>query len=91
MDKQQKDRMYALLLRLELWFAPLLILIPVLVSIFFLSEWYTQGVMLNTSRYDGELILGLIILVGNLVFDVFFIKSIRSLKKKRRVGEKPSK
>jgi hypothetical protein len=33
--------------------------------------------------YDGELILGLLLLLGNLFFDVLFLKSLRIQKKKK--------
>jgi hypothetical protein len=72
-----------LLLRLELWFAPLLLLLPLLVSLIFLWEWYAKGFIVGSSRYDGEFLLGLILLFGNLVFDVPFLRSIRMLKKKQ--------
>jgi len=72
-----------LLLRLELWFAPLLLLVPIIASVVFLLEWYTKGVINGSSEYDGELLLGLLLLVGNLVFDIPFVRSIRMLKKKQ--------
>jgi hypothetical protein len=72
-----------LLLRLELWFAPLLLLIPFIVSLIFLWEWYVKGFIIGVSGYDGELLLGLLLLVGNLVFDIPFLRSIRMLKKKQ--------
>jgi hypothetical protein len=72
-----------LLLRLELWFAPLLLLVPLIVSLIFLWGWYAKGFTTGSSRYDGELLLGLILLFGNLVFDIPFLRSIRMLKKKQ--------
>lgn len=72
-----------LLIRLELWFAPLLLLLPLLVSLIFLWEWYAKGFIVGSSVYDGELLLGLIVLFGNLAFDVPFLRSIRMLKKKQ--------
>lgn len=71
-----------LLLRLELWFAPLLLAVPLIVSLIFLWEWYVKGFIIGSSRYDGELLLGLLLLIGNLVFDIPFLRSIRTLKKK---------
>jgi hypothetical protein len=70
-----------LLLRLELWFAPLLLLVPFIVSLIFLWEWYVKGFIMGFPGYDGELLLGLLLLVGNLVFDIPFLRSIRMLKK----------
>jgi len=62
---------------MELWFAPALIIVPILVSLFFVWDWYMRGFSIGSSLYDGELILGLLLLLGNLFFDVLFIKSIR--------------
>jgi hypothetical protein len=72
-----------LLLRLELWFAPLLLLVPIIVSVVFLLEWYTKGFLNSSSEYDGELFLSLLLLGGNLVFDIPFVRSIRTLKRKQ--------
>jgi hypothetical protein len=72
-----------LLLRLELWFAPLLLLVPIIVSVVFLLQWYTKGFINGSSEYDGELFLSLLLLIGNLVFDIPFVVSIRMLKRKQ--------
>jgi hypothetical protein len=71
-----------LLLRLELWFAPILIIVPLVVSMFLIWDWYTRGSSLGLSRFDGELVLALLILFGNLAVDIPFIRSIRTLRKK---------
>lgn len=78
----RKETIQKLLLRLELWFAPVLILVPLLVSLFFLWDWYLRGFSTGSPVYDGELLLGLLLLVGNLVFDIPFLRSIRTLSKK---------
>lgn len=78
----RKENIHKLLLRLELWFAPLLIFVPLLVSVFFLWDWYVRGFSAGSSMYDGELILGLLLLLGNLIFDVLFLRSLRIQKKK---------
>ncbi len=72
-----------LLLRLELWFAPLLLVVPIIVSMVFLLEWYSKGFLSGSSEYTGELLLGLLLLAGNLLFDIPFIRSIRTLKRKQ--------
>jgi hypothetical protein len=72
-----------LLLRLEFWFAPLLLIVPIIVSVVFLLEWYTKGFINGSSEYDGELLLSLLLIVGNLVFDIPFVRSVRTLKKKQ--------
>jgi hypothetical protein len=91
MKNQQQQAMYALLLRLELWFAPVLILVPIVVSFFFIQDWYVRGVIQGISQYDGELILGLVILVGNLLCDILFMKSLKDLKRKKLITEKKMK
>ena len=63
-------------MRLELWFAPLLIILPIIVSIFLIRDWFYRGFSLGISTYDGELFLAIIILVGNIIFDVPFLKSL---------------
>ena len=65
-------------MRLELWFAPLLIILPIVVSIFLIRDWFYRGFSLGISTYDGELFLAIIILVGNIIFDVPFLKSLIS-------------
>ena len=79
-EKNQTQR--KLLLRLELWFAPLLITAPVVVSSVLLWDWYVKGFLTGSTLYDGELLLGLLILIGNLLFDIPFLRSLRTLKKK---------
>jgi hypothetical protein len=81
-DDTRKETIQKLLLRLELWFAPILILVPFFVSFFFLWDWYTRGFSAGSSVYDGELLLGLLTLMGNLMFDIPFLRSIRTLSKK---------
>ncbi len=65
-------------MRPELWFAPLLIILPIVVSIFLIRDWFYRGFSLGISTYDGELFLAVIILVGNIIFDVPFLKSLIS-------------
>ena len=78
-----KENIRKLLLRLELWFAPVLLIVPLMVSMIFLQEWYSRGVLNGSSAFDGELFIGLIILFGNIVVDVAFLRSIRLLRKKK--------
>ncbi|MCK5261087.1 MAG: hypothetical protein KAJ44_02800 [Thermoplasmatales archaeon] len=77
-----KGRNNTRLMRLELWFTPLLIILPIVVSIFLIRDWFYRGFSLGISTYDGELFLAIIILVGNIVFDVPFLKSLISLREK---------
>ena len=79
----RKANIQKLLLRLELWFAPILIIVPIGVSLFFVGDWYVRGFLPGSSVYDGELLIGLILFIGNLFFDIFFLRSLRILKKKQ--------
>jgi hypothetical protein len=78
----RKENIQKLLVRLELWFAPLLIIMPMSVSVFFLWDWYMRGLSKKSSLYDGELILGLLLLGVNFIFDVLFLRSLRVQRKK---------
>jgi hypothetical protein len=64
------------LTRMELWFAPFLFIIPIIVAIFFILEWFTQGFLQGSNSYDGEGILGCVIFGGNLLFDIPFIQTL---------------
>jgi hypothetical protein len=81
---RRKKNIQKLLVRLELWLAPVLIIVPLSISLFFLWDWFIRGFSMNNSLYDGELFLGMILLVGNLVFDIPFLKSLRMLRKQKK-------
>ena len=78
----RKEKSNAKLRRAELWLAPLLILSPILVSIFLINDWFVRGFSTGISRYDGELLLAAIILAGNILFDIPFIKSLKTSSRK---------
>lgn len=63
--------------RTELFFAPFLVIMPFIVSFLFIYDWYSRDFLLNNLDLTGELILGIIILLGNIIFDIPFLKSIR--------------
>ena len=81
-SERGKGRNNTRLMRLELWFAPLLIIFPIVVSIFLIRDWFYRGFSKGISTYDGELFLAIIIIVGNIVFDVLFLKSLISPREK---------
>lgn len=77
-------------LRLEIWLTPVIIIFPLLVSGYLIYDWYTRGFLLNDPSYLGELILGLIILFGNILFDIPFIRSLIDYTKQlSRASERP--
>ena len=78
----KKEKGNVKLRRAELWLAPLLILAPILVSVFLINDWFVRGFSTGISRYDGELLLAVIILAGNILFDISFIKSIKTSSRK---------
>ena len=75
------DKNYVKVIRTEILFTPLLIIVPIIVSVFLIYDWFTRGFLANNPSYDGELMLGIIILIGNIIFDIPFIKSLITLSK----------
>jgi hypothetical protein len=63
------------MVRTEILFTPLLVILPLIVAGFLIYDWFCRG-------YFSELMLGIIILVANITFDVPFIKSLIKFKKK---------
>ena len=79
----KKQYYFSRLIRTEIIFTPLLIGLPLVVGSSFIYEWYTRGFMQGCSAFNGELILGIIIIIGNIAFDMPFIKSLRVHSKKK--------
>lgn len=63
-------------IRLEILLTPLIVIFPLLVSGYLIYDWFTRGLLMDTSQYNGELIIALIILIGNILFDVPFIRAL---------------
>jgi hypothetical protein len=55
---------------------------PMGVSMLLVGDWYVRGFSQQSSLFNGELILGLLLFSVNFFFDVLFIRSIRLQKKK---------
>lgn len=72
------------MIRAELIFMPLLICVPLLVGFFLINDWYVRGFSVNNSDYTAQLFLGIIILAGNILFDIPFIKSLIKLSKDKK-------
>jgi hypothetical protein len=66
----------------EIMLTPLLIVLPIVVAIFLINDWFFSGFLKGNSVYNGELLLAIIILVGNIMFDIPFIISLIKYKKK---------
>ena len=79
----KNDKKNSKLLRTEIFFSPFLVLIPFIVGSYFIIDWYNRGFVDNQSGVLGSLIIGLIIIIGNIIFDIPFVKSIiRQMKSK---------
>jgi hypothetical protein len=68
-------------IRTEILFTPILVIIPIFIGLLFIYDWYSRGVVECNSGYFGSLILGIIIIIGNIFFDIPFIRSLRKLTK----------
>jgi len=84
MQYMKKGNNYTKVIRTEILFTPLLITLPLVVSILLIYDWYNRGFSVNNPAFNGELILGIIILVGNIIFDISFIKSLKALSKRKQ-------
>jgi len=60
----------------EIMLTPLLIVLPMVVAVFLINDWFNSGFLKGNSVYNGELLLAIIILIGNIMFDVPFIRSL---------------
>jgi len=83
MQYMKKEKVYAKIIRTEILFTPLLVVLPFIVGVLLINDWYTKGFSVNNPAFNSELILGIIILVGNIIFDIPFIKSLKALSKKK--------
>jgi hypothetical protein len=68
-------------IKTEILLTPLLIITPLLVAGFFINSWFLNGFSKGVSSHDGELMLAIIILVGNIIFDIPFASSMIKYKK----------
>lgn len=76
MEYLKKEKGIAKLLRTEIILAPILIILPMIIGIIFIYEWYTRGFLADDPGFNINLILGFIIITGNILFDIPFIKSL---------------
>ena len=64
-------------IRLEILFTPLILIVPFTIGILLIYDWYNRDLTLNHLELEGELMLGIIILVVNIIFDIPFVKSLK--------------
>lgn len=83
MEYLKKERNTKKLIRTEILFTPILVIFPIIVGLILIFNWYIRVFLEGRIGFESELILGLIIIFGNLVFDIPFIKSlIKQVEKK---------
>jgi len=75
-EYMKKEKSIRKMIRTEILFAPILIIFPLIIGIIFIYEWYTRGFLTADSSFNIDLILGASIIIGNIFFDVPFIKSL---------------
>lgn len=89
MEYLRKEKNISRVIRSEIIFAPLLVVLPLVVGFVFIYEWYSRGFVAGISSFDFEFVLGLIIIFGNVLFDIPFIRSlIRFSRKGMMKGKK---
>ena len=76
------------IIRVEKGFAPFLIIAPMVLGSWFIYSWWIYGFTQGISDFNTELLLGLIILIGNISFDIPFIRSLRKEERKAEGKEK---
>ena len=62
------------IVRFEIVLTPLLVIFPFLVGFFLIYDWYNRDFLLNQFDLLGELMLGLLIIAVNIIFDIPFIR-----------------
>lgn len=73
----------AKIIRTEILLTPLLVFAPLAVGFLLIYDWITRDFLTGELDLLGELMLGIIILTCNIMFDIPFIKSLRELSKKK--------
>ena len=79
MEYVKKEGNISKIIRTEILLTPLLIIFPIIVGIFLINGYFYKG---YDPDYYGSLILGIIIIIGNIAFDIPFLKSLKELSKK---------
>jgi len=72
------------LLKTEMLFTPLLVFLPFIVGVIFILDWFNRGFIPGDPRFNGELVIGFIIIIGNLFFDIPFIKSLKKFSQHKK-------
>jgi hypothetical protein len=81
MEYIKKESSFSKVIRTEILFTPLLIIFPLIVGFFLIYGWFENG--FNPMLFSS-FILGIIIIIGNIAFDITFIRSLIDLSKKNK-------
>lgn len=81
MEYIKKESNISKVIRTEILFTPFLIIFPFIVGIFLIFTWFDKGL---DFEYFGSFILGIVIIIGNIAFDIPFIKSLIDLSNKNK-------
>ena len=73
----------AKVIRTEILLTPVLVFVPLAVGFLLIYDWITRDFLTGELDLLGELMLGIIILTCNIMFDIPFVKSLRELSKKK--------
>ncbi len=68
-------------IKTELLLTPILISIPFFAAAILINNWFINGFSKGISSYNGELMLAIFIIVGNIIFDIPFLSSMIKYKK----------
>jgi len=71
------------IIRTEILLTPLLVFAPLAVGFLLIYDWITRDFLTGELNLLGELMLGIIILICNIIFDIPFVKSLHELSKKK--------
>lgn len=71
------------IVRTEIIFMPLLVVAPFLVGFFLIQDWYIRDYLWDELDLFRQLLLGCIIIIGNILFDIPFIKSLGKYNKEK--------
>jgi hypothetical protein len=79
----KKEFYFKKVIRTEILFTPLLIGLPLAVGIILIYNWFARGFIEGNPTYNCEIIIGILVIIGNIAFDIPFIKSLKVLSKKK--------
>jgi len=84
MEYIDDDLDYKKRIRTEIIFTPLLIFVPLIIGILLINDWFIRDIIRGEIDLFGELLLGLLIITVNIIFDIPFIRNlIRQIKEKK--------